>query len=229
MSSLVNRGCIMKLYINNVKLYYEVYGKGPSLIMLHGNGETHNIFDKAINILKDYFTIYAIDTRGHGNSSKIDDYHYDDMVEDMYQFITQLEIDKPIVYGFSDGGIIGLLLASKYPTLLSRLIVSGANTSPNGLKNILKKFYEVVNFFVKDNKVIMMLNEPDISASMLNKINIPTLILAGSNDIIKRSDTEFMADNIVDSKVKIIKHKGHGNYIVHKKDIAFIIIDFCMN
>ena len=53
------------------------------------------------------------------------------MCDDIIEFIKKLIIDKPILYGFSDGGIIGLLVAIKEPTLLSKLIVSGANITPD--------------------------------------------------------------------------------------------------
>ena len=53
-----------------IKLYYEKKGEGAPLIMLHGNGESHEIFDEATEVLKRKFTVYAIDSRGHGKRSK---------------------------------------------------------------------------------------------------------------------------------------------------------------
>ena len=44
--------------INNLNLYYEVVGEGKPLVMVHGNGEDHKIFDKAVSLLKDRFTCY---------------------------------------------------------------------------------------------------------------------------------------------------------------------------
>ncbi|WP_353514033.1 alpha/beta fold hydrolase, partial [Vallitalea maricola] len=55
--------------------------------MLHGNGETHEIFNRSISLLQEYFTVYAIDFRDHGNSSKVSELHYEDHAKDIYEFI----------------------------------------------------------------------------------------------------------------------------------------------
>ena len=109
----------MYIDINNVKLYYDVVGIGSPLILIHGNGESHEIFDEAVKLLSEHFTCYLLDSRGHGQSQKVSEYHYADMAEDVYQFIQALSLHNITFYGFSDGGIIGLLLASRYPDCLS--------------------------------------------------------------------------------------------------------------
>ena len=58
----------MKILVNNVNLYYEEYGNGQPIILLQGNQETHEIFDKLIDKLKDNYKVYAIDSRCHGKS-----------------------------------------------------------------------------------------------------------------------------------------------------------------
>ncbi len=214
-----------RIKVNHTELYYIKSGKGQPLILLHGNGETSGIYDKAIPILSQYYTVYALDSRGHGGSRKASVYHYEDLAEDVYAFIQKLDLKKPVIYGFSDGGIIGLLLAARFPDLLSNLIVSGANTSPDGLRNGWRKLFEVIYKFVKDPKMKMMLQEPDITAELLNQITIPVLVLAGSRDMVKRSDTDFIAENIPDSKLHIITGSGHGSYIVHNPRIAHIILE----
>lgn len=121
----------MKINVNGINLYYETCGEGKPLVLLHGNTETHKIFNRAIPLLRERFTVYAIDSRGHGESDKVQTYHYDDMKEDVRCFIEKLHLEKPVLCGASDGAIIGLLLASEYPALLSALIVCGArNTLP---------------------------------------------------------------------------------------------------
>ena len=216
----------MKINVNGINLNYETSGTGTPLILLHGNGETHKIFDKAIPQLCERFTVYAIDSRGHGESDKVETYHYDDMKEDVHGFIEELHLDKPVLYGFSDGGIIGLLLASEYPALLSGLIVSGANTEPNGIRDGWLRFFTFLSGKVQDPKMDMMLREPNITADMLQRIDVPTLVLAGGHDMVKRSDTEFIAKNIKNSHMRILPLQGHGSYIVHKKKIARLITDF---
>lgn len=215
----------MMCHVNNMDLYYEVSGTGAPLIMLHGNGETHKIFDKAIPLLAEHFTVYAIDSRGHGQSGAVTEYHYDDFAEDIRCFIDELKLEKPVLYGFSDGGIVGLLLAIKYPQLLSKMIISGTNTTPQGIRTGWLRLFKCINAIVKDPKITMMLTEPNITAEMLQRIVTPTTVLAGSRDMIKRSHTEYIADSIPDSKLFILPGEGHGSYVLHNKKIANLILD----
>ena len=73
----------MYIDINNVKLYYDVVGTGSPLILIHGNGESHEIFDEAVKLLSEHFTCYLLDSRGHGQSQKVSEYHYADMAEEL--------------------------------------------------------------------------------------------------------------------------------------------------
>ena len=82
---------------NGTRLYYEMEGSGTPLILLHGNGEDHTIFAPSIRILREHFTVYAIDTRGHGESEESDDIHYRTFMEDIRGFIDALSIRKPII------------------------------------------------------------------------------------------------------------------------------------
>ena len=124
----------MFLDLGPLKLHYEVSGEGRPLILLHGNGEDISIFDRAVPLLEKHFTVYRIDTRCHGKSTDMGNIRYDLIAEDLNVFILLLKIRKPIVFGFSDGGIAALLLEIKHPGTAGSLIVSGANTSPRALK-----------------------------------------------------------------------------------------------
>jgi len=213
----------MKVFVNNVNLYYETFGEGQPIILLHGNQETHEIFDKLIDKLKDNYKVYAIDSRCHGKSENPVDISYNLMCDDIIDLIKKLHIQKPILYGFSDGGIIGILIAIKEPTLLSKLIVSGANISPDVLtfwdNLITKTFY----FFTRSKYIKMMLNEPNIPLSDLQKIVIPVHVIAGEKDVIKYEHTKLIADNIKNSTLEIVKGEKHGSYIIHSDKIYEII------
>lgn len=213
----------MKILVNNVNLYYEVYGEGEPIILLHGNSETHEIFDKLIDKLKESYKVYAIDSRCHGKSENPVDISYDIMSNDIIQFIKKLNIENPMLYGFSDGGIVGLLVAIKEPNLLSKLIVSGANVTPDGIKKSDYILSKVMYFFTRNKLFKMMLNEPNITSEELKKINVPTIILAGEKDIIKYQHTKFIADNISNSTLEIIKNEKHGSYIIHSEKIYKIL------
>ena len=214
----------MFLDTGKIKLYYEKTGTGTPIILLHGNGEDHKIFDKAVRILKNHYTVYAIDSRDHGKSGKVNELHYEDMADDVYDFITFLNLEKPIVYGFSDGGIIALILAVKNQNNLSKIIISGVNAVPNGLKAIHILTYKISYFFHKNSKVKMMLTEPNITDNMLKSIKIPAVITAGSNDMIKQSHMKHIADCIPNSTFTVFKNELHGSYIVNSTKIAEFIL-----
>lgn len=214
----------MFLDTGKIKLYYEKTGTGTPIIMLHGNGEDHKIFNKTVQILKNHYTVYAIDSRDHGKSGKVTELHYEDMADDVYDFITLLNLEKPIVYGFSDGGILALILAVKHQDILSKIIVSGVNAAPNGLKTIHILTYKVSYLFHKNPKVKMMLTEPNISDNMLKSIKIPAVITAGSNDMIKQRHMQHIADCIPNSTFTVFKNELHGSYIVNSTKIAEFIL-----
>ena len=111
----------MLINVNNININYETYGHGNPIILLHGNPiillhgnqESHEIFDKLIDKLKEDYKVYAIDSRCHGKSEDTKEISYNLMCNDVIQIIKKLNIVKPILYGFSDGGIIGILVAIK--------------------------------------------------------------------------------------------------------------------
>lgn len=216
----------MTIKVNGVELYYETVGSGEPLVMIHGNGEDHTIFEAAAEKLKDRFTCYLIDSRDHGKSSKVDGLSYQDMADDVKAFIRELDLKDVTYYGFSDGGIIGLLVASQ-TDLLKRLIVSGANTQPEGVKKWLILVMKVMYLFKKDQKIGMMLTQPHIADSELEKIDCDTTVIAGEKDLVIQEHTENIAKHIRGSRLMILPGEGHGSYIVKSTKIADIILDIC--
>lgn len=216
----------MEICVNKVRIFYEQEGSGRPVILLHGNGEDHQIFREAAEVLRDSFTVYLPDSRGHGQSGPAEEFHYMDMAEDVKAMIEALDLKQPALYGFSDGGIVGLLAASRYPRLLSALMVSGANTSPGGIKRKWMRLFQEEYQRTRDPKLKLMLREPHITEKQLSKIQIPVLVTAGSNDMIRRRDTEKIARCIPDSSLKILKGEDHGSYIVHQRKAAELFREF---
>ena len=268
----------MLVKVNNININYEVCGQGSPIILLHGNQETHEIFDKLIEKMQVNYTVYALDSRCHGKSDNPDKISYNLMAGDTIAFIKKLKISKPILYGFSDGGIVGLLIAIKEPDILSNLIISGANITPDATtkldtisfikklkisKPILYGFSDggivglliaikepdilsnliisganitpdattklvtiltrLFYFFTKNKLIKMMLDEPNIPLEDLQRITIPVHVLAGEKDVIRLNHTKLIADNIKNSTLEIVKGENHGSYIIHSDKIYGII------
>ncbi|MDR1687144.1 MAG: alpha/beta hydrolase [Clostridiales bacterium] len=216
----------MTIKVNGIELFYEKTGQGSPVILLHGNGENHEIFDVLIEKLSANYTLYAIDSRGHGKSEKVRTINYEDMAEDIAAFIGGLNLQKPSLYGFSDGGIAGLLIAIKYPDLLSKLAISGANINPKGFKRFFLAAMSAEYFFTRNENIKMMITQPDIKEEQLAKIVTPTLVLAGSKDMIRESHTKTIAENIPGSVLKILQGETHSSYVIHSDKLRAIIETF---
>lgn len=216
----------MYIQLNGQILYYERFGEGQPFLLVHGNGETHEIFDVLIPKLAAHYCVYAIDTRGHGLSATPKELHYMDMAEDMAAFIDGLSLEKPLFYGFSDGGIIGLLLALKYPDKLSKLMVSGANLEPKDVKGSCFRRIRKEHKKTSSALLRLMLEEPHIDPKELHKITIPTLVLAGEKDLVKKKVTKKIADNIEHATLIIVPGENHGSYIEHSEKLYPLLYEF---
>ena len=205
-------------------MYYEKHGEGRPLIMVHGNTESHDIFYDSMVLLRNHFTVYTVDSRDHGYSTRVEELHYADMADDMIAFMDELDLRDAVFYGFSDGGIIGLLAAMKTDRI-GMLITSGANLTPDGVKLPLRLFIKGAYALSKDPKMKLMLTEPNITPQELAQIKVPTVVIAGEKDLVKGKETAKIAMSIPGARLRIIPGEGHGSYIVHSSRIADIIME----
>lgn len=204
----------MYIQLNSQIIRYEKTGEGTPVILIHGNkGDLHTFDGLAETMSKDH-TVYAMDSRGHGESATPKEYHYADMANDVINLINALDIEKPYLVGFSDGGIIAILVAIKASSLLSGIVCCGANLTPAGIhhKDLrdMKKDYKKTN----DPKTLLMITEPDISTAQLKTISVPAMIIAGEYDCIKEKETRKIAENIKNSKLEILPGENHFSYIL---------------
>ena len=213
--------------VNGVLLHYEAAGEGRPVVLVHGNGEDHHLFDVEIDQLTAAgYRVYAPDSRGHGLNERLSEYHYADMAEDMYQFIQELKLGKPAFYGFSDGGIIGLMLILRHPDCLSVLAISGTNLSPEGLIPSFIEEYTAINEKEPNPLITLMLTEPHIPPEALKDISVPVLVTAGENDLILPSETEKIAGLIPNAELQILKGHDHGSYIAGSEIMGELLIRF---
>ena len=114
--------------VNGVTLHYAKVGEGRPIVLIHGNAEDHNLFETEIGQLVEAgYQVYAPDSRGHGANEPLSEYHFHDMAEDMYLFIRAMGLEKPALYGHSDGGIIALMLEIMHPGTLGIMAISGVH------------------------------------------------------------------------------------------------------
>ncbi len=213
--------------VNGVQLHYAVVGEGRPVVLVHGNAEDHNLFTVEIEQLAEAgYRVYAPDSRGHGANEPLEEYHFDDMAEDMYQFIRAMGLEKPALYGHSDGGIIGLLLEINHPGTLGILAVSGANLVPEGVDpSVLEEYWEAYEE-EHDPLIALMLTEPHIEEDELRSITIPVLVTAGEYDLILPEETYRIAEALPDAELVIMEGEDHGSYIEDSDIMGEMLLDF---
>lgn len=222
--------CNMKhLLINGQDLHYVTFGRksGDPVLLLHGNGGSHKSMRRQLlQFALHGYRVYALDSRGQGANAPLTEYHYADMAEDVYCFCQALHIDKPVVYGWSDGGILALMAEIAHPGLFKAIITSGANITPDGVTDFAENEAELREQF-KDNPLfLMMLNEPHISPAELGTISCPCLIMAGDHDSIAPEHTQLIASSIPNAELCIVPNADHGSYIKHRSTAGRIILQW---
>lgn len=219
--------------VNGVKIYYEVYGEGHPLVVLHGNGGS--IKDAAPfypELLKKYKVI-AIDSRAQGKSTDTDaPLTYDLMAGDINALLDELKIDSAFIWGHSDGAILGLIMAMKYPKKVEKLLAFGANIQPDSTAifswsiNYSKKTVKE-SPDIKEKKLNqLMLDYPNIPFSALSSIKIPVLIMAGDRDAIRPEHTLKLFQNISKSQLCILPGTTHGASWEKKELFLNLLADF---
>lgn len=216
--------------IDNVQIYFETYGAGPPVLVLHGGLGRLEDMRHQIRALASSRFVIAPDSRGHGRSTDADiPLSYSLMAEDMVELLDRLDIAHVDVVGWSDGGIIGLDLAMRYPKRVRRLVAISSNYDVDGL---IRKpefgmeqpqhrglcFRRAPDQAFARKVISMWRTLPHYSLNDLAKINAPTLIIAGEFDVIKRAHSDQLAKAISGSKEEIIEGATHSS-INEKPDI----------
>lgn len=218
---------LSRVGVNGTTLAYATFGEGQPVLLIHGNGGSHHDLDTLAYQLSDAgYRVYAPDTRGHGANAPLEEYHYADMAEDMYQFCEQLHIEQPIVYGWSDGGIIALMLEMAHPGTVKAMVVSGANIYPGKRLDTLYDDTFFGDIDLDDPLEAMMYYEPDLEAEDLGAIACPVLVTAGSDDLIPEPHTRLIADAIPNTELLILPGEDHFSYIVGSKKIGDIMLNY---
>ncbi|SDJ43183.1 alpha/beta fold hydrolase [Chryseobacterium jejuense] len=209
------------LKLKDTDMYYEIYGEGEPLVLLHGNSGSIKDYYQQIPVLSKQYKVIAIDTRGQGKSKDTSkrDFTYKLFADDVKALADELKLDKINIAGWSDGGNTGLEFALKYPERLNKLITIGANTFPEGVEeklierftNQMKQLNDLApeETFGERRLLKIMLTQPNISKEDLNKIKSPVLVIAGDRDVIKPDHTEFISKQIPNAEKRIYKDTTH--------------------
>lgn len=211
----------------DISLYYQEQGEGEPFFLLHGNGEDGTYFANQLSFFSDRYRVIAVDTRGHGKSPRgTASFTMEQFAVDLHKLMDKLEIQKAMILGFSDGANIAMKFALKYPERVNALILNGGNLDTKGVKRSIQIPIEIGYRFAKlfarksekaktHMEILgLMVHEPNIKPEELRAIQAPTLVIAGTKDMIKQEHTEVIAQSIPNAKLSVIP----GDHFIASKN-----------
>ncbi|MDQ6608662.1 MAG: alpha/beta hydrolase [Bacteroidota bacterium] len=237
-----NNKAVGKYYnIRGFKMYAETYGTGKPLLIIHGNGGSGSDFVNQVPFFSKKYKVIIADSRAQGKSTDLaDSLSYEMMADDYAALLDQMKVDSAYVIGWSDGGINGLLLAIRHPEKVAKLAVTGANLWPDttavyaDVEQLVLPGYNSLkgkmNMTAKEKAgyklMRLLVEEPHIPLTDLQKISVPTLVIGGDHDVIKPEHTMLIAHAIPQSYLWILPNSGHSTPIVYKDDFNKVVDDF---
>lgn len=233
--------------IGDIRMYYEVHGEGPPLLLLHGGLGNSGNWERQVPALSTLYTVIALDSRGQGRTSYSDrPISYSLMSSDVVAMMDFLNIERAYVLGWSDGAVIGLDLAINHPERLIKLIAFGANFSPAGMREDALESEAMGRFFEQAaadyqalspnaqqwdallaNLSNMWASEPMFTAEQLGRITVPVLILDGDNDeAIYTGHTRELAGLIPTATLRLLRGTGHFAPREKPEEFNEVALDF---
>jgi len=219
--------------IRGFKMYVEVYGQGKPLLFIHGNGGSINNFTKQIPYFSQKYKVIIADSRAQGKSADpADSLSYEMMADDYAALLDAMKIDSAYVVGWSDGGINGLLMAIRHPEKVKKLAITGANLRPDTtavpqeIWDMVSPMYDGLKAKPDKNEMEkggfklmrLLIENPHIPLSDLQKISCPTLVIGGDHDVIKEEHTMEIYKNIPNAYLWILPNSGHSTPVVYANE-----------
>ena len=222
--------------VNGLKMYYEIYGEGKPLILIHGGGSTiQTSFGRIIPQLATHRQVIGVELQAHGRTSdRNKDLSFEQDADDVAELLKSIRIDKADFFGFSNGGTTALQIAIRHPEIVNKIIAGSALIKRKGvpgqfwefmnrarLENMpeqLKEAYKEVApdpeglQIMHDRDAKRMMNFYDIPHEQIKSIKAPTFIIIGDKDVITPEHAIEMHRLIANSELAIIPGV-HGEYI----------------
>lgn len=215
----------------DIQLHYEARGAGEPLILLHGNGEDGSYFVHQMAFFSQNYRVIAVDTRGHGQSPRgTAPFTIGQFAEDLLHLMDRLGLETANLLGFSDGGNIALTFALEHPERVDKLILNGANLFPGGVKRTVQLpivlGYQIASLFARRQEKAkrnaellgLMVKEPNLSPADLARLEVPTLVIAGTRDMIRARHTRLIAESLPNARLVFLPG---DHFIANKQPDAF--------
>jgi pimeloyl-ACP methyl ester carboxylesterase len=207
--------------IHGHKIVYAVRGSGPTLLLLHGGGDSgEHSFERQFDEFSEHHRILAPDQVGQGRTPDVPGaLSYTAMMEDTAALLQHLRLRHVDVVGFSDGGVLALMLAVRHPELVRRVVISGVNIAPDGLNpEDLEELRasQTPNPTTIDEKLThLWLTSPtptELSLALLRQIQQPVLVISGDRDDIRLEHTLKIFHALPDAELCVLPDTDHGTF-----------------
>jgi len=207
-----------------VRLYYEIYGRGEPLLIVHGNGGSIADLGSQIAHFRRRYQVIAMDSRDQGRSGDSPDkLTYEKMADDLAALVDHLKTGPVNVLGWSDGGVEALLLGIRYPAKVKKIATMAANLNPTAdalspdfidlIKTVISEIPQDKRNTPRGRRELkvtgMMLEEPNIDVKALEGIAAPTLVLASDHDLVRDEHTVEIYHHIPKSQLAIFPNATH--------------------
>lgn len=237
-----------------VKTWYEAEGAGDPLLLLHGGLCTNDTWGAQRADFAARYRLFLPERRGHGHTPDVEGpLSYQDMAADTITFIESVVGGPAHLVGWSDGGIVALLVAIARPDLVRKVVAMGANflpgpessAAPELLDHMSADAPEMAAFRgmyeasspdgadhwpVIVNKVADMIRtQPTISTDDLARISAPTLVLVGDDDLTTLEHTIALYRAIPKSELAVVPGTSHALPMEKPEYANQLILDFLTN
>jgi pimeloyl-ACP methyl ester carboxylesterase len=207
--------------IHGHRIDYAVSGSGSTLVLLHGGGDSgEHSFMHQLDVFSEHHRIVAPDQVGQGRTPDVPGpLSYTAMMQDTAALLRLLKLDHVDVVGFSDGGILALMLAVRHPELVRRLVISGVNIAPEGLtaENLQElRAGQITTPRTIDEKLARLWltspTEAELNLGLLAKITQPVLVISGDRDAITLEHTLQIYHALPHSELCVLPGTDHATF-----------------
>ena len=229
---------------------YVVDGAGPALVLLHGGLSNRDDFDPQLADLTARYRVWRPDRRGHGTTPDVPGpITYDNMADDTIEFLDSVVGEPAHLIGYSDGAMVGLLVALRRPDLVRRLVLMGlyvnrdgevewfgryvqgatAAAAPESLRHAYgERSPDGPDHFDEVAEKILHLwrTEPDLPVGALRDLAVPTMLLQGDDDIVTLEHGVAMARAIPDAQLAVVPGASHTVPYEKPALVAQLFVDF---
>lgn len=207
------KGMSYELTTADVTIYYEVFGTGDPLLILHGNGGSTKGKHHLVSDLAEQYQVILMDNRCHGQSSCPDEVlDYYTLAEDVFKLMRELGHEKYMLWGHSDGGILSLILGYTHTDRIDRMVISGANAYLKGLKpqliGMMENYKQIPDARMRMH-IELMMNQKAIDMNDLRQIDVPVLMIVGDRDAVLMEHTMEIFNALPKSNLCVLPASSH--------------------